>query len=145
MTCTFFGHSDIFEDIGVRLETVIRELITQKGVDKFYIGTHGSFDNLCFKKLEKLASEYDFDYKKVLAKIPGKRAEGDRIDYSKTIVPDGIENAYFKYRINFRNKWMIEHSDYVVTYIKNPYGTGAALYAALAEKKSKAVIKLGDY
>lgn len=145
MTCIFFGHRDIFEDITARVEESIRYLIENKGVNKFYVGTHGSFDNLCFKALEKLSKEFDIDYKKVLAKVPIKKSDGDKTDYSLAIVPDGIENVLPKYKINYRNKWMIKKCDYVITYIKNPYGTGAALYAALAEKRGKVITKLGDY
>ena len=145
MTCTFFGHRDIFEDIGLRLCESIRSLIENSGVDKFYVGTHGSFDNLAFKTLERLSKEYNIDYKKVLASVPTKRLVWDKTDYALTVVPDGIEKAHPKYRIDYRNKWMIRNSEYVITYIKNPYGTGAAFYAELAAKKGKTIIKLGDY
>lgn len=145
MTCTFFGHSFISEDISGRLEEAIVYLIEKKGVNKFYVGTHGEFDRLCFEALEKLAEKYDIDYKKVLATVPVKKADWDRTDYSRAVVPDGIERAHPKYRINFRNKWMINNSDCVVTYIKNPYGMGAAQFAESAEKKGKIMIKLGPY
>ncbi|MBO7520290.1 MAG: hypothetical protein J6T73_05870 [Clostridia bacterium] len=145
MTCTFFGHSYISADISASLEDALVYLIEKKGVNKFYVGTHGSFDRQCFEMLEKLAEKYDIDYKKVLSTVPSKRAEWDKTDYSRAVVPDGIEKAHPRFRINFRNKWMINNSDYVVTYIKNPFGTGAAQFAALAEKKGKIMIKLGDY
>ena len=145
MTCTFFGRSFIFEDISGRLEEAIVYLIEKKGVNKFYVGTHGEFDRMCFCTLEKLAEKYDIDYKKDLATVPGKKGEWDKTDYSLAVVPEGIEKAYPKYRISFRNKWMINNSDYVITYIKNPFGTGAAQFAALAEKKGKEMIKLEEY
>lgn len=145
MTCTFFGHSYISEDIKPRLTAAVIDLIENHGVNKFYVGTHGEFDRTAFEVLCELAEKYDIDFKQVLSKVPGKLDESDRKDYSLTVVPDGIENAHFKYRINYRNKWMIKQSQYVITYITNPYGTGAALYAELAEKQKKVMIKLGKY
>lgn len=117
MTCTFFGHRYIFEDIGAKVEDAIRYLIEKKDVKNFYVGTHGSFDDLCFKTLARLSAEYDITYNKVLSTVPGKKVEGDKTDYSFAIVPDGIEKAHYRYRINFRNKWMINKSDYVITYV----------------------------
>lgn len=38
---------------------------------------------------------------------------------------------------------MLEHSDYVVTYITQPFG-GAFHFAELAKKKGKQVINIGD-
>lgn len=41
-----------------------------------------------------------------------------------------------KFAISKRNRWMIEHSDIVVTYVKYHFG-GAAQWKVLAEKKGK--------
>lgn len=143
MTCTFFGHSMIFEDIKPNLTAAIVDLIENHGVNKFYVGTHGAFDRICFETLAELSEKYDIDYKKVLSKVPVTAVEGDRTDYSLTVVPDGIEKTPARYGIVFRNRWMLKHSQYVITYIRNTVGNGAAVYAELAEKQKKTVIKLG--
>lgn len=143
MTCTFFGHSHIFEDIKPSLTAAITDLIENRGVTRFYVGTHGAFDDMCFKVLSELSAQYPgIDYAKVLARVPGGKRT-DIADYTKTVVPEGLENAHPKYRINYRNNWMINKSQFVITYIVNPFGTGAAQYARKAEKAGKTVIKLG--
>ncbi len=48
----------------------------------------------------------------------------------------------FRFGIEYRNKWMIENSDYVVTYVRRSFG-GAAKFKALAERKKKNVINIG--
>ena len=48
-----------------------------------------------------------------------------------------------RFAISYRNKWMIEQSDYVVTYVNHSWG-GAAQFKELAEKKGKTVIELND-
>ena len=40
--------------------------------------------------------------------------------------------------------WLIEHSDYVITYVTHDLGSGAAQFKALAEKSHKTVIELSD-
>ena len=57
------------------------------------------------------------------------------------ILPDGIENIPPRFAINYRNKFMIEVADIVVTYVKHSRG-GAAKYKQLAEKKNRQIIEL---
>ena len=60
---------------------------------------------------------------------------------SHTVFPEGLESVPPRYAIDRRNRWMLDRSDYVVTYVRNPYG-GAAKYKELAIKKHKTVIEL---
>lgn len=145
MTCTFFGHSDSPNSLEPQIEAAILDLIENHGVNRFYVGTHGSFDRMCFSILKNLSEKYPIDYAEVYSAVSIKSYGCDDGDYSHKLIPDGIEKALPKFRINYRNRWMIKHSQYVVTYIINPFGTGAALYAEEAEKKGKKVIKLGKY
>ena len=62
----------------------------------------------------------------------------------KTLLPDGIEFVYPKFAIVYRNKWMVEKSDFVVTYINRPQG-GAVKFYKHAIKLGKEVINLGRY
>ena len=145
MVCTFFGHWLTPPEVKPVLRERIIDLIENQGADKFYVGTHGGFDGMCFSVLEELSSKYKIDYKKVLSNIPSKKDELDFFDYSFSVVPEGIENTLPRFRIDYRNRWMIKQSQVVVTYITNPYGSGAAKYAQIAEKQQKAVIKLGKF
>ena len=77
----------------------------------------------------------------VLAYLPAEK-EKPRADH--TILPDlseKIENIPPRFAINYRNKFMIEVADIVVTYVKHSWG-GAAKYKRLAEKKNRRVIEL---
>ena len=69
--------------------------------------------------------------------------EKEEVQLYETIYPAGIELVPPKFAISYRNKWMVENSDYVVTYIKRPQG-GAAQFYELALRKNKKVINLPD-
>ena len=58
-----------------------------------------------------------------------------------TIYPEGLERVPKKYAIVYRNKWMIEQSNFVVTYVKYETG-GAANFKKIAERKGKVVINI---
>ena len=144
MTCTFFGHRDTPKEIEPILVSTLKDLIENKNVNKFYVGNHGDFDFLVRKNLEKLKKQYpSISYYIVLAYLPQKKSEIDFLDYSLTVYPDGLEKIPYKLAIIKRNQWMIEHSDFVVVYVKNSVG-GAAKFKELAEKRGKKVTNCYD-
>lgn len=136
--CTFFGHRDCPETIKPHLREVLIDLIVSKGVDTFYVGNQGRFDAIVRSILRELGQEYpEIRYAVVLAYMPGKKNEYD--DFSDTILPEGIEAVHPRYAIDWRNRWMLQRADFVVTYITHPWG-GAARYAQKAKRAGKTVI-----
>lgn len=82
-------------------------LIENKNVDCFYIGNQGNFDYMAYDILKELFKIYNISYKIVLAYIPVKKSEFDIIDYSYTVIPEGIEKIPKRFAIVYRNKFMI--------------------------------------
>ena len=141
-TCTFFGHRDCPESIKPRLREALVDLITNQSVDMFYVGHQGQFDAMVRSTLRELKREYlQIDYAVVLAYMPGKKTEYD--DYSDTMLPEGIESVHPRYAISWRNNWMLQHSDYAITYITHPWG-GAAQYVNKARKQGKHIISVSE-
>ena len=138
--CAFFGHRDCPESVRPKLRDVLVDLITNRGVDMFYVGNQGQFDAYVHSELKKLKQEYpQINYAVVLAYMPGKKTECD--DYSDTMLPEGIESVHPRYAISWRNNWMLKQSDYVITYITHSWG-GAAQSAKKASRQKKTVVSL---
>ena len=139
-SCTFFGHRDCPDTIKPKLREVLVDLITNYGVDMFYVGHQGQFDAIVRSVLRDLREECPkINYAVVLAYMPGKRTALD--DYSDTMLPEGIETVHPRYAIAWRNNWMLRQSDYVVTYITHPWG-GAAQYMSKAKRKRCMIINI---
>lgn len=137
-TCTFFGHEDCPDTVRGNLQLVLRKLVTDYGVEMFYVGNQGRFDVLVRGVLRELKEEYpQIDYAVVLAYMPCSQIE----DTSDTMLPEGIEFVHPRYAISWRNSWMLQQSDYVVTYITHSWG-GAAKFADKARKQGKRVINI---
>ena len=137
-TCTFFGHRNCPDAIRTKLREVLVELIANNGVETFYVGNHGRFDAIVRSVLRELKEEYpQMNYAVVLAYMPRKQHEDD-LD---TMLPEGIEFVHPRYAISWRNSWMLQQSDYVVTYITHSWG-GAAKFADKARKQGKRVINI---
>lgn len=142
MNCTFFGHRNCPETIHDALHNAIEYLIQNRGVRLFYVGNQGNFDSLVLKELRNLQNKYTFiQFRIVLAYIPVEKSaiKLEMDDY--TIVPPGIENVPRRFAICYRNKWMIQQSQYVISYVVHTSG-GAAQFTALAERQGKTVIRL---
>ena len=137
MTVTFFGHRDTPKEIGPALRLTLIDLIENKNANLFYVGNHGNFDAMVRRQLEDLSKIYPIKYYIVLAYMPSKNDEPDE----HTILPEGIETVPRRFAINYRNKWMLNKSDIVVTYVTRNFG-GAWKFKQMANSKEKLLIDL---
>ena len=138
MVCTFFGHRQVTKEIEPTLRATLVELIENHDVKRFYVGNHGGFDAMVQRALKELSLTYAIHFYVVLAYLPEKKGKND----FSTIFPEGLETVPKRFAISYRNKWMIERADYVVTYVHHNIGSGAAQFKELAEKRGKIVIEV---
>ena len=137
LACTFFGHKDCPETKYSNILRAIQNLIKEKKVTTFYVGTQGNFDSLVYRALCNLRADFpQIRIYRVLAYLPK-----DNSLISDSILLEGIELIHPRYAISWRNRWMIEHSDYVIAYITHNYG-GAARFVNEAERRGKTIIRV---
>ena len=139
MVCTFFGHKDTPKEIEPAIRSTLIDLIENKNVTVFYVGNNGNFDTMVRRQLEDLSQTYPITYSVVLAYLPTEKNNYDNL--TNTIYPEGLEIVPKRFAISWRNKWMIQQTDIVVTYVTHNFG-GAAQFKEMAEKLSKDVINL---
>ena len=134
-SCTFFGHKDCDWNVEKSLTAEVEKLINE-GVKNYYIGYNGSFDRIALHAVNELKKIYnEINVYVVLSYLEdGKKFE-------QTIFPEGIENVPKRFAIDYRNKWMVENSEYVISYIRRTYG-GAYKFVSLAKRKGKVIIEL---
>lgn len=138
-TVTFFGHKDTPKETEPTLRATLINLIENHSAIKFYVGNNGNFDIMVRRVLEDLSAVYPIEYSVVLAYLPVKKNEN--YNQKNTILPEGIETVPKRFAIFYRNKWMIDHSDIVVTYVTHNFG-GASQFKEMAERKGKRIIEL---
>ncbi len=135
--CTFFGHRDTPPSVEQRLVTTIQDLIVKEKVNIFYIGHQGAFDMMVYRILQKLKKRYThIHYTVVLAYMPHRE-----IVYENTVLPEGIETTIPRLAILWRNRWMVERADFVVTYVCRSAG-GAATFEKMAKNMGKRIVAL---
>ena len=150
--CTFAGHADIAPGeknlIKSKLKNEIIKLIKNENVDTFYCGGKGDFDKLCSTCIKQIQSDYPFVKSfLILAYMPGEKSEFDLDPYGEydgTIYPD-LENTPPRFAIIKRNEWMINKSDFLVTYITYNYGGAYRTFKYAKRKKHIKILNLCDY
>ena len=137
MVCTFFGHKDTPKEPTLR--STLIDLIENKNVTVFYVGENGNFDTMVRHQLEDLSQIYPITYCVVLAYLPTEKNKYENL--TNTIYPEGLETIPKRFAISRRNKWMIQQSDIVVTYVTHNFG-GVAQFKEMAIKHGKKVFEL---
>ena len=89
-----------------------------------------------------MAEEYGVSCRIVFAYNPSKVDGFSTNDYSDTILPDGIESVLRRFAITYHNKWMINKSNYIVTYVTNHIGPCTARFKEPVELEGKVVITI---
>lgn len=139
MVCTFFGHKDTPKEIEPTLRSTLIDLIENRNVNVFYVGNNGNFDTMVCRQLEDLSQTYPITYSVVLAYLPTEKNKYENL--TNTIYPEGLETVPKRFAISWRNKWMIQQSDIVVTYVNHNFG-GAAQFKIMAESLGKIEINV---
>lgn len=142
-SCCFLGHSRLYDEIKPQLTNAIEQLIMKEGVTRFYVGTQGSFDKLVYGVLCELEEKHQISIVVVLAYL-NQEKETPYYDLEKTIFPDILTKTPFRFAISKRNAYMIENSEYLVTYINTPFSRAYANIEQAINKK-KHIINLGTY
>jgi hypothetical protein len=127
------------------LNSTIEDMLVSKGVDTFYVGTHGSFDLLVLSALRNMKNRYPYIlYSVVLAHMPGVINEHSYYEAFETLYPDGLERVPRRFAISHRNRWMVEQSQYLIAFVQHGWG-GAAQTLKYAKTKGLNITNLSNY
>ena len=141
MVCTFFGHKDTPKEIEPTLRSTLIDLIENKNVNVFYVGNNGNFDTMVRRQLEDLSQTYPITYSVVLAYLQTEKIKYDNL--TNTIYPEGLETIPKRFAISWRNKWMIQQADVVVTYVTHNFG-GAAQFREMADRLGNLIVNISS-
>ena len=151
-----FGHREIFRDIESaddiynlknNVSRSIECLIDDYGYNIFMTGGRGEFDNLFAEEVRKLKVKYPH-IKLVLVepyfsdKLNKYKAYYETM-YDSIIVPDELANVHYKKAIESRNKWLVDNSDMVISYV-NRWSGGAYKAIKYAMSLKRFVMNLGN-
>ena len=146
-TCCGFGHRIVLIDVEAPLREVLCNLIETHGVTRFLSGGMGEFDELFAKTIRSLRRVYPqirlclvVPY---LTKSLNEKRELLSFLYDEIILPSELDGTNKKAAIPMRNRWMVDHSDFVISAVHRDFG-GAYEAVAYAVRQGVPIIKIVD-
>jgi len=145
-TCCFAGHRKIYDsETKEKVLETIAALYKEKGVRRFLVGNYGDFDRICSfavsefkKKCNDVKLELVIPY--LTKSINSNWNYFER--YDNIFIPDIPINTPFKAKIIKTNEYMVNHSEFLISYINYTWG-GAYTTYEYEKRKGVNVINLG--
>lgn len=117
-SCFFIGHREAPESIAPLLAEVIERHISEMGITEFVVGNYGAFDRMAAHQLA-LAKEKHSEINIMLLTPyhPAERKIYLPKGFEICFYPPGLECVPKRLAILRANKYMIEHSDHLITFV----------------------------
>ena len=120
-TCFFIGHREAPDSLLPQLSAEIERHITEYGVTEFVVGKYGHFDTLaakCVKAAKKRHPEVTLTL--LLPYHPYDHPTPTPAGFDGTFYPPGMETVPKRAAIVRANRYMVEHSEYLIAYAWHP-------------------------
>lgn len=139
-TCFFIGSRHSSSAITEQLVEVIEKHIIEYGVTTFTIGHYGNFDSLVISVLKVMKKKYtDIELYLLCPYALNQKREAPE-GFDGTFYPDGLEFVPKPYAIVQANRYMIEHSDFLIA---NPgIGNSRKIVEYAQRREKKGLIKV---
>ena len=136
-TCFFIGHREAPDSLLPQLSAEIERHITEYGVTEFVVGRYGRFDALavkCVKAAKKCHPEVTLTL--LLPYHPFERPTPPPPGFDGTFYPPGMETVPRRAAIIRANRYMVEHSKYLIGYAWHPASNAKEL-VEYAQKRQR--------
>ncbi len=135
-SCFFMGNRHTPSSIKEQLADVVEKHITEYGVNTFTVGHYGAFDSMAIGVLQELKKRYPDIVLYLLAPYALTQKRDVPVNFDGSFYPEGLEKVPFRYAIVQANKYMVQNSDYLITYCHHIGNTRNIVeYAQRREKK----------
>ena len=136
-TCFFIGHRETGERILSVLAQEVERHITEYGVTEFVMGHYGGFDRLAASAV-RAAKECHPEITLTLLLPYHLHDQPIPVpeDFDGTFYPPGMETVPKRAAIVRANRYMLEHSSYLIAYVSHPpSGSREVLEAGLRRQR----------
>ena len=136
-SCFFIGHREAGEEMLPALSEAIEQHITKYGVTEFVVGKYGGFDRMAAKAVITAKARHpQIILSLLLPYHPAERPIEAPPGFDNTFYPPGMEKVPRKFAIVRANRYMVDHTNYLIAYVWHPASNARNLleYAQTREK-----------
>ncbi len=143
--CFFIGHREAPDSLFPILDAEVERHITEYSVTDFVVGRYGHFDSMaaqCVKATKKRHPEVTLTL--LLPYHPYDRPIPTPPNFDGTFYPPGMEAVPKRAAIVRANRYMVDHSDYLIAYAWHPASNARNLveYAQRCKKQGRLKITI---
>lgn len=150
ITCAFTGHGEVYNsNIRTLIDHAIEDILKKDTSFTFYSGDMGEFDHMCSSAVRAAKRQHpSLDIKLIavfpymMTKINTYKAQYERL-YDEMVIPTELSGLHYKSAITARNRWMVDRSDSLISYVYRDFG-GAYATLKYARRMGKEIINLAD-
>lgn len=143
--CFLIGHREASEEIYSALYTAIEAHIVCCNVREFVVGHYGNFDRLAARAVKEVKRWYpNVKLTLLLPYYPTTQKEFLSDGFDSTLYPSGMEDVPKKAAIIRANRYMIEHTDYLITYAHHSASNAVKLLAYARKREKKGLIQITE-
>ncbi len=139
-TCFFIGHREAPDNLFPILATEVERHITEYGVTDFVVGQYGRFDGMAARSVMAAKKRHpEVTLTLLLPYHPYDRPIPPPPGFDGTFYPPGMEAVPKRTAIVRANRYMVDHSDYLIAYVWHPASNARDLveYARRRERQGQ--------
>lgn len=138
MTCFFIGHREAPEELYPVLLTEVERHAAEYGVTEFVVGSYGQFDGIAARAVKDIKKRHpSVTLLRLLPYYSATRPAEVPEGFDGTFYPPGLETVPKRAAIVRANRYMVEHSEYLIAWAWHPASNARDLveYAQKREKR----------
>ena len=142
-SCFFIGHREAPEELASILGESIERHILENGVREFVVGNYGAFDRMAARQLAAAKERHpEINIMLLTPYHPSERKINLPKGFELSFYPPGMERVPKRLAIVRANKYMIEHSDYLIAYVWHPASNARDLLECAQRLESQGKIHI---
>lgn len=144
-TCFFIGHREALDSLLPQLSAAVERHITELGVTDFVVGSYGWFDSMAARTVKAAKKRHpEVTLTLLLHYHPYDRPIPTPDGFDGTFYPPGMETVPKRVAIVRGNRYMVEHSDYLIAYAWHPASNALELTKYAKKREEKGLIKVTE-
>ena len=141
-SCFFIGHRETSAELLPAIMEAIEMHILEYRVTEFIVGHYGGFDRLAARAVLAAKKHHpEISLSLLLPYHPAERPIPTPPGFDNTYYPPGMETVPKPFAIVRANRYMVDHTDYLIAYVWHP-ASNARNLLAYAEQKGICITNL---
>ena len=141
-SCFFIGHREASSEVLPALREAVERHIVDYGVTEFIVGNYGGFDRMAAKAVIEAKTQHpQITLTLLLPYHPAERPIDLPPGFDNSFYPPNMEKVPRRFAISKANRYMVDHTDYLIAYAWHP-ASNARNLVEYASRRNICITKL---